>query len=258
MTPSSPTRRMVKRYSNRKLYDLTNSRYVTLQDIAGFLQEGIEVCIVDNRSGQDITSVTLAQVLLEQERRQTGGLPLGMLRNILTSGGDLIQRKLATPVMVMKGEAEKNLHALREETERRVATIRSQAERSLHKWLDSSKEMGEEARSAFLEITHNTQVALDDLSRQFDERVRALMRMNSQGPRADGDQESDTLAGETGEAITEQQRDTPTVTLEALERRVRALEALERRVSALERRCAKNKAKKPVKKIPAPTDPPVS
>lgn len=175
MTQEERPVRTIKRYSNRKLYDLAESRYVTLQDIAAFLQEGIEVRIVDNKTSKDITSVTMAQVLLEQERKRTGGLPLNMLRNIITSSGELIQKKLTTPVMAMAGEAEKNLLSLRDETEKRMAFIRRQAEKKLYRLLKNSKGVGEEARSAFLEITHSTQVALDDISRQFDEKVKALV-----------------------------------------------------------------------------------
>jgi hypothetical protein len=56
-----------------------------------------------------------------------------------------------------------------------MAFIRRQAEKKLYRLLKNSKGVGEEARSAFLEITHSTQVALDDISRQFDEKVKALV-----------------------------------------------------------------------------------
>ena len=61
------TTRKIKRYSNRKLYDMTESRYVTLDEVAHFVQEGDEVQIIDNKTKEDITSVTLAQIVYEQE-----------------------------------------------------------------------------------------------------------------------------------------------------------------------------------------------
>lgn len=175
MTQEERPVRVIKRYSNRKLYDLTESRYITLQDVASFLQSGYEVQIVDKKTNKDITSVTLAQVLLEQERKQSGGMPVNLLRNILSNGEQLFQKRLATPVRVIKGEAEKNIQGLKDETERRVSFLRAQAERSLQRLLDNSREMGEDARSAMVDFTHTTQVAIDDLSHQVDDRFRQLL-----------------------------------------------------------------------------------
>ncbi len=73
--------RVIKRYSNRKLYDTADKRYVTLDQIATLVREGEEIKVVDNESGEDLTSVTLQQILVEQEKRKEGGLP----KNILTS-----------------------------------------------------------------------------------------------------------------------------------------------------------------------------
>src|SRR6185503_13572006 len=53
-------RRIIKRYSNRKLYDTRDSRYVTLLQIAGMVRSGEEVKVVDNSSRQDLTNATLA------------------------------------------------------------------------------------------------------------------------------------------------------------------------------------------------------
>jgi len=70
---------VIKRYSNRKLYDTQESRYVTLEAIAAFVKAGEEVRVVDNDSGEDLTAVTFAQIILEEERRKNGFLPLPIL-----------------------------------------------------------------------------------------------------------------------------------------------------------------------------------
>ena len=58
--------KVIKRYTNRKLYDTVESRYVTLEEIAGMIKAGAEVKIVDNRTKEDLTSVTLAQIIFEE------------------------------------------------------------------------------------------------------------------------------------------------------------------------------------------------
>jgi polyhydroxyalkanoate synthesis repressor PhaR len=49
---------LIKKYQNRRLYDSSNSQYVNLDDIAGFIREGKDVQIVDAKTGQDLTRVT--------------------------------------------------------------------------------------------------------------------------------------------------------------------------------------------------------
>src|SRR5262249_13724890 len=80
--------RVVKRYANRKLYDTQRSRYVTLEQIADMIRSGDDVKIVDNNSKADLTSVTLAQIIFEEEKNKKSFLPLGALRNIIQSGGE--------------------------------------------------------------------------------------------------------------------------------------------------------------------------
>src|SRR5438067_5369095 len=79
--------RVIKRYANRKLYDTQRSRYVTLDQIAEMIRGGEDVKIVDNNSKEDLTSITLAQIIFEQEKKQPAFMPLGAMRNIIQSGG---------------------------------------------------------------------------------------------------------------------------------------------------------------------------
>ena len=78
--------RLVKRYSNRKLYDTTESRYVTLDEIARWVKAGEDVKIVENESGEDLTAVTFAQIILEEERKKTGLLSLRVMRQLIQHG----------------------------------------------------------------------------------------------------------------------------------------------------------------------------
>jgi polyhydroxyalkanoate synthesis repressor PhaR len=85
-----PETRIIKRYANRKLYDTEFSSYVTLEQIAELIRQGVDVQIVDNTSKEDLTSVTLAQIIFEEEKKQRL-LPLIGLRSIIQSGGTSIQ-----------------------------------------------------------------------------------------------------------------------------------------------------------------------
>jgi polyhydroxyalkanoate synthesis repressor PhaR len=83
-----PETRIIKRYANRKLYDTEHSRYVTLDQISEMIRNGDDVKIVDNKTKEDLTTVTLAQIIFEEEKKQRSFLPLNAMRNIIQSGGE--------------------------------------------------------------------------------------------------------------------------------------------------------------------------
>jgi PHB/PHA accumulation regulator DNA-binding domain/Poly(hydroxyalcanoate) granule associated protein (phasin) len=64
-----PERHLIKKYANRKLYDTRTSSYITLEGIAGLVRDGHEIKVVDRETGQDLTQVTLSQIVLSEEKR---------------------------------------------------------------------------------------------------------------------------------------------------------------------------------------------
>jgi polyhydroxyalkanoate synthesis repressor PhaR len=79
----SLARRVIKRYSNRKLYDTQDSRYVTLLQIAEMVRGGEEVQIIDNNSKEDLTEVTLAQIIYEEQKAHSRSVPLQTLKELI-------------------------------------------------------------------------------------------------------------------------------------------------------------------------------
>jgi polyhydroxyalkanoate synthesis repressor PhaR len=79
--------RTIKRYANRKLYDPSARRYVTLEAVAGLVAAGQELEIVDQGSGEDITNLVLAQVLLEGLRQKTARVPRQVLARLIRLAG---------------------------------------------------------------------------------------------------------------------------------------------------------------------------
>lgn len=81
---------VIKRYSNRKLYDAESKRYVTLDDVAGFIRQGDDVRVVDHVSGEDLTSTTLLQIIFEEEKKIGGLLPQVALTRLIRAGGEAV------------------------------------------------------------------------------------------------------------------------------------------------------------------------
>jgi len=74
---------LIRRYNDRRLYDTSASGYVKLEGIARMVREGTDVKVVDARSGRDITSVILTQIIMEDARERDSALPLQLLRTLI-------------------------------------------------------------------------------------------------------------------------------------------------------------------------------
>jgi polyhydroxyalkanoate synthesis repressor PhaR len=97
---------LIKKYANRKLYDTRTSRYITLEGIADLVREGNEIRVVDRDTGQDLTQVTLSQLVLSAEKRgparlvdagtdaihDRGQALLDYVRKTLNVPGDLVNQ----------------------------------------------------------------------------------------------------------------------------------------------------------------------
>src|SRR5271154_5498885 len=80
---SDRPRRIIKRYSNRKLYDTKDSRYVTLLQIAEMVRAAEEVQIIDNNTKDDLTEITLAQIIYEEQKAHSRSVPLQTLKELI-------------------------------------------------------------------------------------------------------------------------------------------------------------------------------
>lgn len=67
---------LVKKYSNRRLYDTEDSRYITLDELAHKVRRGSDVRVVDAKTGDDLTQATLTQIILESDAARLLPVPL--------------------------------------------------------------------------------------------------------------------------------------------------------------------------------------
>jgi polyhydroxyalkanoate synthesis repressor PhaR len=82
--------RIIKRYENRKLYDTTDSRFITLNQIRDLIRDGETVQIVEKGSGNDITSNTLTQIILDDDRKGKASIPSKILHDVIRWGHDVL------------------------------------------------------------------------------------------------------------------------------------------------------------------------
>lgn len=164
--------RKIKRYANRKLYDTESSTYITLEDIEVMVRDGEDVQIIENNTGEDITSATLAHIVLEQQKANPS-FPVSALRGIIQSG-EVFFSRLQWPVTQFK-----------EEFRRRAETL-------------------EEGGKAIREFVDATQRSVDEMQQRLDERFRDAvdqlthipeMRREMEGLRAEVNRLAERLDG---------------------------------------------------------------
>lgn len=165
--------RIIKRYANRKLYDTQHSRYVTLEQISEMIRTGDDVKIVDNKSKVDLTSVTLAQIIFEEEKKQRSFLPLTAMRNIIQNGGEWIaeaQRRVQSVLPFKRGEAD--------ELPEEFAEVPVEAEALAEVDADGGSPRRREGLALvreFREWVTEQQSVLEDWQKRVDGRVRSAI-----------------------------------------------------------------------------------
>jgi polyhydroxyalkanoate synthesis regulator phasin len=144
----------IKRYDNRKLYDPAAKRYVTMADLASRVARGEELRIED-KAGSDITTVVLAQALLEAVKRRTADVPRQVFARLLRLGSS--PSLLPAPAPDLAARA-------RDDAERIVSRLLARGRLSL-----------EEAVSLRQEIAASLQGLVADLQRNVESRIHGLL-----------------------------------------------------------------------------------
>jgi polyhydroxyalkanoate synthesis repressor PhaR len=153
--PSERARRIIKRYSNRKLYDTKDSRYVTLLQIAEMVRGGEEVQIIDNNTKDDLTEVTLAQIIYEEQKAHSRNVPLQTLKELIHA------------------RTEKVLADLREgPIGRLIPGSKTADEKPADEISEAEKEKDRESKPTLVD---QAKEKLEEVQHQLDERVRAIL-----------------------------------------------------------------------------------
>lgn len=109
----TPKKAVIKKYENRRLYDTGASRYVNLDDVARMVHDGVDVQVVDARTGEDLTRLVLTQIIVENAKGQEKGLPLDLLRQLIVASDRVTHDFLMwylTTVTEMYQKAQSTLH----------------------------------------------------------------------------------------------------------------------------------------------------
>ena len=152
--PSEGPRRIIKRYSNRKLYDTKDSRYVTLLQIAEMVRGGEEVQIIDNNTKDDLTEITLAQIIYEEQKAHSRSVPLQTLKELIHARTEKVLADLREGPIGRLIPGSKPAPAM-EQDEQEIADVNAK---------DSKPTLVDQAKGKLEEVQHN-----------LDERIKAIL-----------------------------------------------------------------------------------
>ncbi len=157
---------VIKKYGNRRLYDTSASRYVNLEEVAAQIRRGADVKVVDASTGEDLTRVTLTQIIMEEARDQPTGLPLELLRQLIVASDQARQDFMLWYLKT----AFDTYHKVQDAVHQQLSTVRSAAVAPL-----------EAVRQLFSPTTPSSQVA------ELKERIAELeSKLQSQNKRVPG------------------------------------------------------------------------
>ena len=166
--------KVIKRYTNRKLYDTVESRYVTLDEIATMIRAGAEVKVVDNRTREDLTSITLAQIIFEQEKKSSQ-TSLSTLLGLIRQGGDIAQHLVGGT----GAELRERLQGIFSKGSKSTGRARDLLAISREALAGIQQRLDERVRSAIDGVSHAGEVRkqLDDIGNRLGELERRLEEM---------------------------------------------------------------------------------
>jgi polyhydroxyalkanoate synthesis repressor PhaR len=190
------SRRIIKRYSNRKLYDTQASAYVTLLQIAEMIREGEDVQIIDNATKVDKTDVTLALIISEELKSKPRAIPLPTLKALVRHRGERILTQLREgPIgrLIPKDELAPDESVLSPPTDEDDMSQNKDAKGGLRATLEHWQAAVDERIRAVLPNFSAFRELEQQVSR-LNERLEALERRLGQSPPSDKPPEASSSA----------------------------------------------------------------
>lgn len=193
-------RRIIKRYSNRKLYDTKGSSYVTLLQIAEMIRDGEDVQIIDNATKEDKTDITLALIISEELRARPRAIPLSTLKALIRHRGERILSHLREgpigkliPKEGLESEAMPNEHLSEEEMSQMKEGKGLRA--TFEQWQTAIDERVRQALSNVPALRE-----LEQEVRRLSERLDALEKRTADQGRGNGEDKLDETHAREGDA----------------------------------------------------------
>ncbi|MEZ5445398.1 MAG: polyhydroxyalkanoate synthesis repressor PhaR [Gammaproteobacteria bacterium] len=132
-------KRVIKKYPNRRLYDTTESKYITLDDVKKLVLEGVPFLVTDKQTGEDITRNILLQIIIEQEEAGSPVFSTDMLQQLIGFYGKSMQGAASNFIQQSLAMLAEQQQAFQQQMTRAVtgnplAAMQEMTERNMELW----------------------------------------------------------------------------------------------------------------------------
>jgi polyhydroxyalkanoate synthesis repressor PhaR len=165
---------LIKRYANRKLYNTESSRYITLKGISELIHEGRDIQVIDNETGEDISSIVLSQILVDDQKQQrdSDAVPGRILSELIQRSGDALYNILRRGM----DDAQDNITDIRENVRR---FLQPQGKSPAQEPSEISRAVHESVERVFRMIDLPTRSDLEALNKNLERLASALETFES-------------------------------------------------------------------------------
>lgn len=135
--------KLIKKYKNRRLYDLDRSQYVTVEDLQAYVLDDIEFQVLDATTGKDLTNATLLQMFVELEAHSTQGLSPKVLRQLIKLSKHPMSEQYRVILEQMLEKIQDHLHPYVQNVQATTDLWVKQSEHFMKSWQDWLRNRGE-------------------------------------------------------------------------------------------------------------------
>ena len=126
-----------KKYANRRLYNMSDSKYMTLEEIAELIRQGHQIEVIDAKTKRDVTAFILTQIVLEQAKNKNTLLPVPLLHLIIRFGDNVLVDFFENHLQQVIGN---------------YLEYKQTMDTQFHRWLDLSRNLTETAQERMKSI----------------------------------------------------------------------------------------------------------
>jgi polyhydroxyalkanoate synthesis repressor PhaR len=172
--------RKIKKYSNRKLYDTQEKKYISLFQIGELMEAGEQVLVIDNQSGEDITSQIITQIL--SKKKPDEQLPTDLVFQLLKRGGDTLGGYLKKTGSLWHNA---------------VTFAEDEIEKIIASLLKNEDQSDKDDKGATLELIGKTEKIKSWIGEKVDQRITEALRLMKVATREDLEKLSSQVEGLT-------------------------------------------------------------
>lgn len=135
--------KLIKKYKNRRLYDLERSQYVTVEDLQAYVLQDVDFRVLDATTGKDLTNATLLQIFVELETNAVHALSPNVLRQLIKLSNHPMSEQYKVILEQMLGKIQDHLHPYLHNVHTTTELWVKQSEQFMKSWQDWLRKRGE-------------------------------------------------------------------------------------------------------------------